>query len=50
VERSAQRIGFTHNEPQTVQVGLLNLVGILVLYLFLNKQIMTGLANGSLTG
>ncbi|GAA1031419.1 carbohydrate ABC transporter permease [Virgisporangium ochraceum] len=28
----------------------INLAGILVLYLFLNKQIMTGLANGSLKG
>jgi raffinose/stachyose/melibiose transport system permease protein len=28
----------------------INLAGILVLYLFLNRQIMTGLANGSLKG
>lgn len=41
--------GSTRYGPLFAAISI-NLLGILVLYLFLNKQIMTGLANGSLKG
>jgi raffinose/stachyose/melibiose transport system permease protein len=41
--------GSTRYGPLFAAISI-NLVGILVLYLFLNRQIMTGLANGSVKG
>ena len=46
---AADEYGSTDYGPLFAAISI-NVVGMLVLYLFLNKQIMTGLASGSLKG